>query len=111
MIASYSPPPKRIFCSLCILKYVIPTVNTLNSIKADNRTARIIVALCRRLLLSDRPAIRFKTCVLLFLSMKTTPLSDLPVLNAHDPVCHLGDILIMGDQNDRLLKLLRRRLQ
>ena len=44
--------------------------------------------------------------VLLFLIIRATSLHDPPVLNADNPVCQLGDILIVGNQYDSLPVLL-----
>ena len=62
---------------------------------------------------------RYTTDILLFLSMEITSLHgaaiyrmpchiavhDQSILNADNAVCHLGNVVVMGDQDDRLLKL------
>ena len=48
---------------------------------------------------------------LLFASIAATSLHDLSVFDADDPVRQLGDVLIVGDQDQGLLKFFGRCLQ
>lgn len=98
----------RIFCTRYILKYVIPTVKMLNSIKDASRIDRKRIKFLPLFFFMELFAIRLMIFRLLFASIQITCLYDLPILDVYDPVRHLGDVIVMRDQYDRLLELLCR---
>ena len=87
-----------------------PIVNSeVNStvVSAIAMTAMILRFLDAFRLRSDRRRMHFRLDTL---SMSRTPLRvyDLPVFNADDAVCKLGDFLIVGDHDNGLAELFTR---